>query len=61
MLPYFEPITARKIRDCAIEVHAKRERFSISQMISCELKFVTDILKNWLSEKYVRRFKELDS
>ena len=29
-------------------------------MFSCELKFVIDILKKWLSEKYFRRFKELD-
>ena len=28
-------------------------------MFSCVLKFVIDILKKWLSEKYFRRFKEL--
>ena len=41
-------------------VHVKKERFSISEMLSCELKFVIDILKEWLSEKYFRRVKELD-
>ena len=40
--------------------HVKKERFSISEMLSCELKFVIDILKEWLSEKYFRRVKELD-
>ena len=29
-------------------------------MFSCELKFVIDILKKWLSEKYFRRFKKLE-
>ena len=29
-------------------------------MLSCELKFVINILKKWLSEKYFRRSKGLD-
>ena len=60
MLPYFDPITARQLTNCAVAVHAKKGRFSISEMFLCELKFVIDILKKWLSEKYFRRFKELD-
>ena len=60
MLPYYDPITARQLKDCALAVHAKRERFFLSEMFSCELKFVIEILKKWLAEKYFRRFKELD-
>ena len=60
MLPYLDPITARQLKDCALAVHAKNERFSLRKMFSCELKFVIDILKKWLAEKYFRRFKELD-
>ena len=30
MLPYFDPIMARQIRDCAMVFHAKKERFSIT-------------------------------
>ena len=29
-------------------------------MFSCELKFVIDLLKRWLAEKYFRCYKELD-
>ena len=60
MLLYFEPKTARQLRDCAVAVHQKRKRFSLSEMFSWELKFVIDILKKWLGEKYFRRFKELN-
>ena len=38
----------------------KKEKFSISEMFSCELKFVINILKKWLYEKYFRRSKGLD-
>ena len=27
MLPYLDPITARQLKDCALAVHAKNERF----------------------------------
>ena len=60
MLDYFDPITARQLRDCALVVHQKKDKFSLSEMFFCELKFVFDLLKNWLGEKYFRRFKELD-
>lgn len=48
MLRYFDPITVRQLRDCAQAVYEKREKFSLSEMCSCELKFVTDLLKKWL-------------
>ena len=61
ILPYFDLIRARQLRDCAVAVHAKKkEKFSISEMFSCELKFVIIILKKWLYEKYFRRSKGLD-
>ena len=47
MLPYFDPIIARQLKDCALAVHAKKkERFSQNEIFSSELNFVIDILKN---------------
>lgn len=56
MLPYFDSITARQLRDCAQAVYAKK----VCEMFTCELKFVIDFLKKWLTEKYFRRCRELD-
>ena len=60
MLPYFDSITARQLRDCAQAVYAKKERHSLSEMFSCELKFVINLLIKWLAEKYFRRYREFD-
>ena len=60
MLPYLDPITARQLKDCAIAVFNKKERFSLSKMFSCELKFVIELLKKWLADKFFKRFRELD-
>ena len=46
ILPYSDPITARQLRDYIAAVHAKKERFSISEILSRELKFGINILKN---------------
>lgn len=32
----------------------------VCEMFTCELKFVIDFLKKWLTEKYFRRCRELD-
>ena len=60
MLPYIDPITTRQLRDCAAAVFNKKEKYSLIEMFSCELKFVIDLLKMWLAEKYFSRYKELD-
>ena len=60
MLPYFSPKTACQLRDCALAIYNKKEKFLLPEMFSCELKFVTDLLKKWLADKYFRRFKETD-
>ena len=60
MLAYFDPITARQLRDCALAVHQKKEKISLNEIFSCEMKFVIHLLKKWLGEKYFGRFKELD-
>ena len=60
ILPYFDPITTRQLRDCAAAVFTKTEKYSLIEMFSCELKFVIDLLKKWLAEKYFSRYKELD-
>ena len=49
ILPYFDPITARQLKDYAIAVFNKKERFSLSKVFSSELKFVIDLLKKTIS------------
>lgn len=60
MLHYFDSIMARQRRDCAKEVFKKKEKYVISKMFPCKLKFLIDILKKWLGEKFFQRFNELD-
>ena len=48
MLPYFDPIAACQLRDCALAVYKKKDIFSLNEMFSCEIKFVVDLLKKWL-------------
>ena len=45
---------ARQLKDCAIAVFSKKERFSLSEVFSCELKLVIHLLK------FFKRFRELD-
>ena len=59
MLQFFYPITAKQLRDCAKNVFKKREKSSVSEMFSCELKFVMDICKKWFAQKIGSRFREL--
>ena len=51
---------ARQLKDCAIAVFNKKERFSLSEMFSCELELVIDLLKKWLADKFFKKFRELD-
>ena len=60
ILPFIDPITTRQLRDCAAAVFTKKQNYSLSEMFSCELKFVIDLLTKWLAEKLFRRYKELD-
>ena len=60
MLSYFDSVTAGQLRDCVKAVFEKRHKFSLSEMFSCELKFVIDLLKRWLVDKDFRRYRELD-
>ena len=61
MLPYFDPIIARQLKDCALAVHAKKkERFSQNEIFSSELNFVIDILKkNGLLKNTLDNLKNL--
>ena len=54
MLRYFDPITTRQLRDCDRVVFEKKEKYSVSEMFSWELKFVIDILKKWLGKNFCR-------
>ena len=60
MLPSVDSIIIKQLRDCANKVSQKKEKYAISEMYSCEQKFVIDTLKKWLVEKYFSRHKELD-
>ena len=59
MLWYFDIITARQGNDCALAVHAKKEKFSLSEMFSCELKFAINILKSGLVKNTWDELKNL--
>ena len=61
MLQDVDPIPARQLKDCAESVFFKNNKYAISEMFSCELKFTCDFLKKWFSEKFTRRFLELDT
>ena len=45
IVPFVDPIMTRRFRDCAAAVLIKKQKYSLSQMFSCELKFVIDLLK----------------
>ena len=60
MLPFANPITTRQLRDRVAAVFTKKQKYSLSEMFSCELKFVIDLLKKWLVENFFNRYKELD-
>ena len=60
MLKFFDPITAKQLRDCVRAVFDKKERYSLIEMFSCELKFVIDNCKKRINEKFTRRYLELD-
>ena len=54
-------VTANQLQDFTIQVFEKKEKFAISEMFSCELKFTSYCLKKWFASKYKRRFLELDT
>ena len=58
MIHYFDPATVRQLKGCVKFVDGKKEKYSLSKMFSCELKFIIYILKTWLCEKFFRRFQE---
>ena len=63
MLPFVDPITKRPSRNCAAAMLIKTKKiyiYSLSEMFSCELKFVIDLLKKWLAEKFFNSYKEID-
>ena len=60
MLPFTGPIATMQLRNCTAAVFTKKQKYSQSEMFSCELKFVIDLLKKWLAEKYFGRYKEVD-
>ena len=60
MLKFFDPVTAKQLRDCAKAVFDKKQKFLFIGMFSCELKFVINICKKWINEKFTRRYLEPD-
>ena len=46
MIDELDLVTGNQLKDCTISFHKKkRNRFAISEMFSCELKFDSDCLK----------------
>ena len=50
-LKYRDIITLKQLRDCALEVAARKHCHAISQMFSIELKFAADCLLKWFYAK----------
>ena len=57
MLHYFEMVTTRQFKDCAKFACEKKERHLLSEMFSCELKLVIDILENGLAKSFSKDSK----
>ena len=55
MIRYFDPITAKQLQARADDVLKKKNYFSLMEMFNCELKFVIDICKKWMAEKFTRK------
>ena len=53
-----DQITAKQLENCALAVFNKTSKFSASEMLSTELKFVSDCLKVSFQKKYKRRHLE---
>ena len=60
MIHYFDPATVRQLKGCVKFVDGKKEKYSLSKMFSCELKFIIYILKTWLCEIFSEDSKSLD-
>ena len=57
LLEFREHITTRQWLDCAKDVAAKKKHHSLIEMFCCELKFLVDISKKFLAEKFKDRLK----
>ena len=50
MLHFLDPITTKQLKDGVAAVLTKKnQKYSLSEMFSCELKFVIDLHKKWLA------------
>ena len=57
MLHYFEMVTARQFKEGAKFAYEKKKRHLLSEMFSCELKLVIDILENGLAKSFSKDSK----
>ena len=58
MIDELDLVTGNQLKDCTISFHQKkRNRFAISEMFSCELKFDSDCLKRQLRESINEDFQ----
>ena len=60
MLHSSDPANANQLRDCTKNVYQKEEKYSVSEVFSCKLKFVINVCKRWIDEKFKTNFRELD-
>ena len=57
---YKDTTTLKQLRDCAFSVANKKNKITISEMFSTEMKFATDCLLNWFNSKYKNENLQLD-
>ena len=60
MIRYFDRITTKQLQSFAEDVLKKKNYYSLIEMFNCKLKFVIDIGKKWVSEKYLRKHSSLE-
>ena len=51
-LKYQDEKALLKLKDCAIAVHARNNKVTISEMITTKLKFAADCLLKWFNAKF---------
>ena len=51
----------KQLRDCALSVASKRNKFAISEMFCTELKFASDCLMKWFNSKFKIRNMQLSN
>ena len=59
-LQYKDMITLKQLKDCAFEVDKKNNPVAVSEMFNTEIRFATNCLLAWFSDKYKKLELNID-